>query len=444
MTRIYVTTAAGALDSNTAPVGGGVAVIEALLPHLEDRFELTCIVPGARRISAPGREILPVPALADADARALLDLDARTYARFALEWEAALAGYFDGIDPAGAVVIANDISEGPPFARLHARGFRQIALFHVVVADFVAQRHLRVPAPRAAAIWRTVERLGLAALAPEMTDLVWRKEADAARLADACIVPSRTLAGALAACYPDTGVHDRTHVVPWGVIGEPDPARRSRRSSALDHHGIDPNRFLILALSRISPEKRLGLLIRALRRIERESPSTADQLSLAIAGAPAYMGGTRCMLRLQRQAGQLERVPVHWTGYVSGSGKWDLLAAADLFASPSQYEAYGLSIAQALASGTPAVAAPHAGADAILAPELGWIAQSDRSRSNVSPRAFAAAIRRAHAERGTPNADQRRRAAAEWGARNPFDRAASQIVRAIEQVAGTPPGLLHN
>ena len=436
MTRIYVTAAAGALDSNTAPVGGGVAVIEALLPHLDAQFDLTCISPGARRTSAPGREILPVPSWADAGARALLDLDARAYARFALEWEAALAGYFDGIDPAGAVVIANDISEGPPFARLHARGFRQIALFHVVVADFVAQRHLRIPAPRAAALWRTAERLGLAALAPEMAGLVWRKEADAARLADACIVPSSALADALAACCPGTGVRNRTRVIPWGVIGEPDPARRSRRRRALDRHGIDPNRFLILALSRISPEKRLGLLIRALRRLERESPSTADQISLAIAGAPAYMGGARCLIGLQREAARLDRIPVHWTGYVSGGGKWDLLAAADLFASPSQYEAYGLAIAQALASGTPAVAAPHAGASAILAPELGWIAQPDRPRGDISPRAFAAAIRRAHAEHGSPDADRRRRAAAEWGARNRFDHAAREIACLVCQVAG--------
>ena len=428
MTRLYVMAATGALSAESAPVGGGVAVIEALLPHLREQFDVTLLTPGRRENRSPGRQTLPVPTLAQAGPERLLSLNARSYARFALEWEAALDHYFNDLDPRDAVVIANDISEGPPFERLASRGFRQIALFHVVVADFFARRYLPIGAPAAARAWRTAERLGLAAAAPKIARLVWRKEAAAARFADACIVPSRPLADALAACYPGSGVEQRTRVIPWGVIGDPDPARRDQRAKALDALGIDRNRFLIATLSRISPEKRIELLLRALARIERESPSTADQLAVAIAGAPAYMGGASYLERLKREAASLIRVQPTFTGYLSGSRKWDLLAAADLFASPSSYEAYGLSIAQALASGAPTLAAPHAGANAIITQSTGWLAPPTQ-------KAWAARIRRAHAERQTGRHHPRRQAASRWASHHPVDHAAHQIAHLIVLIA---------
>lgn len=429
MTRLYITAATGALSAETAPVGGGVAVIEALLPRLRERFEVTLVTPGRHPIRSLGRQILPVPTLAGSNPERLLRLNAREYARFALEWEAALERYFDEIEPEGAVVLANDISEGPPFERLAARGFRQIAVFHVVVADFFAHRYLPVGAAAGARLWRAAERLHLARAAPNLAGLVWRKEEAAARFADACVVPSRPLADALAACYPGSGVEQRTRVIPWGVIGEADPARRERRGEVLAGLGIDRNRFTIATLSRISPEKRIELLLRALARIERDSPSTARQLAVVIAGAPAYMGGERYYANLRREAERLRLVETAFPGYLSGDQKWDLLAAADLFASPSSYEAYGLTIAQSLASGTPALAAPHAGAKSIITPQIGWLAAP-------TPKTWAAHIRRAQAEHPTPRNKTRRQAAARWAAHRPIDHAAQQLAQLISQLGG--------
>ncbi len=430
MTRLYITAATGALSAESAPVGGGVAVIEALLPGLRERFEVTLVTPGRHPIRSLGRQILPVPTLAESNPERLLRLNAREYARFALEWETALEDYFEEIEPEGAVVLANDISEGPPFERLAARGFRQIAVFHVVVADFFAQRYLPVGAAAGARLWRAAERLRLARAAPGLARLVWRKEEAAARFADTCVVPSRPLADALAACYPGSGVEQRTRVIPWGVIGEADPSKRERRGETLELLGIDRNRFTIATLSRISPEKRIELLLRALARIERDSPSTARQLAVVIAGAPAYMGGERYLQHLHREAGRLRIVETAFPGYLSGDQKWDLLAAADLFASPSSYEAYGLTIAQSLASGTPALAAPHAGAKSIITPKIGWLA-------DPTPQTWAAAIRRAHAEHPSTKHETRRQAAARWGAHRPVDHAAQQLARLIGQVGVT-------
>ena len=437
MTRVYLSAATSALSADHAPVGGGVAVLEALIPELARQdFDLTLLSPGRTDARHGIRQALAVPTLSDADPDRLLQLNARGYAQFAIEWEHALNRYFGDVPSDDAVVIANDVSEGPPFAELHRRGFRQIVLFHVVVAEFFARRYvsqpLKLPVRGAhlASLWRAAERIGIDRAAPDVARLVWRKEGDAARYADTCIAPSQPLARSLADCYPDTTVADRTHIVPWGVTGDPDPARRDQRRDTLRAQGVDHNRFVLLTLSRISPEKRIDLLIEALRLIETQSPSTADQLALVVAGAPAYMGGASYFQRIQRLATQLRRVPVHFPGYVVGDDKWDLFAAADLFCSPSFYEAYGLTIAQALASGTPVLAAPHAGARATIAPDRGWIADPD-------PAAMAAAIRRAAAQHETRRIQPMRGAAAQWGAAHPFADAASRIAQLIRTLTRT-------
>ena len=432
MTRLYITSATGALSAADAPVGGGVAVLEALLPQLErEAIDYTLLTPGPVAAVGGRRRTLAVPTLRGGDAERLLRLGERDYARFALEWEAALDRFFAAVPAEGAVVLANDVSEGPPFRALSRRGFRQIVLFHVVVAEFFARRYLRslpIGAARAAALWRGAERLDLTRFMPDIARLVWQKEGEAAQYADALVTPSAPLAASLAACYPQSDVARRSHVVEWGVIGEPDPQRRERRSAALAAVGADRNRMQLLTLSRISPEKRLDLLLDALALIERQSPATARRLELTIAGAPAYMGGDAYFERLRRRARRLRLVPVHFPGYVSAPLKWELLAAADLLCSPSLYEAYGLTIAQALASGTPVLAADHEGAQAIITPATGWIA---RGRATD----FAAAIRRAAAAQETGELRAMREAAADWGAAHDFSQAASRIIQLIRTLS---------
>lgn len=431
--RVFVTTATGGLSTRTAPVGGGVAVLEALYPFLAAApgLETWVLQPGPAdgEVRAQGlqRVTLRVASLAGRSAEALLALDERGYARFAFEWEAALARFFERVDPTGAVVVANDVSEGPPFEELARRGFAQLVLYHVVVGEFFARQYLRagraigLSAPTAARWWRAAERTGLARLQPRLLELVWRKESQAARCA-AGVVPSAAMARELAAIYPWTGIAQRTHVVPWGVIGAPAPARRARRAEVLARLGLAPERFVLLTLSRISREKRLELAVRALRRLERESPALADRLALVVAGAPAYMGGRATLERLEREAARLERVHVRFAGYVADDARWELLSCSDLLLSTSSYEAYGLSIAQALASGTPALATDHQGARAILdgRPELGGVV---RARERELARALRAAVDDASPEG--------RRAAAAWGRANGFEHAAQRLLELV-------------
>lgn len=438
--RVYLTSATGALSTESAPVGGGVAVLEALGPRLAARedLEVTLLTPahseseacsnGLRRIS------LPVPTLAAGRPERLLSLGERAYARFALEWERALGDFFSGVDPNGATVVANDVSEGPPFAELAARGFEQLVLYHVVVAEFFSRRYLhgpwgmRVPEAWAARAWQGVEGLGLQRLAPRIARLVWAKEKQAAESAKA-LVPSEDLGSALARCYPRSGVEQRTHVIPWGVIGQPDPERRDRRAKTLTTLGLEGDRFVLLTLSRISPEKRIELLLRSLERLERQRPDLARRIALIVAGGPAYMGGERYLERLEQRAARLRSIPVHFAGYLSGDAKWDLFAAADLFCSPSAYEAYGLTIAQALASGTPVLAADHQGARAIVSERTGWVVRS-------SAREMSAALERIVATDLSPL----RAAARSWGEQHPFELA-SREVSALLEAPGRPAAL---
>lgn len=435
MPRIYLCSATGALTTDAAPVGGGVAVLEALIPHLERAgFEITLLTPGADERSRGVRQQLPVPTLERAEPDRILSLNARRYADFAMEWEQALSGYFADIDPTDAVVLANDTAEGPPFAQLHENGFAQLALLHVIVSEFFSRRYVSQPTglpisgPHLSALWRLAERRGLTRHAPDIARLVWAKERDLARYVDAPIAPSAPVARSLADCYPGTGVARRTQIVPWGVIGQPDPGLRDQRRETLREIDADPNRFTLLTLSRLSPEKRIELVIDSLKLIERQSPATAERIQLIVAGGAAYMGGLSYERKLKQEANQLRRAEVHFPGYVSSEQKWKLFAAADVFLSPSYYEAYGLTIAQALASGVPVIAAPHAGAHATVDERFGWIAEP-------TPRAFAAAIRRAlHADE-TRDIQRRRQAAAQWGAERPFDVAADRIIGIARRLA---------
>lgn len=439
MPRIFICSATGALTTDAAPVGGGVAVLEALIPHLaRSEFDVTLLTPGATEQLEGIRQQLPVPTLARVEPDRILKLNARRYARFALEWESALADYFADIDPTDSVVLANDTSEGPPFAKLHQNGFRQMALLHVIVSEYFSRRYVSQPTgipirgPHLSALWRLVERRGLTNHAPDIARLVWAKERNLARYVDAPIAPSAPVARSLADCYPGTGVARRTEIVPWGVIGESKPGLREQRRDTLRDIGADPNRFTLLTLSRISPEKRIELAVDALKLLEQQSPQTAERVQLIIAGGPAYMGGESYHRKLQQEATTFRRAEVHFPGYVGADLKWRLFAAADVFLSPSYYEAYGLTIAQALASGVPVIAAPHAGARGTIDDRHGWIAEP-------TPQAFAAAIRRALHSDETREINRRRQAAAKWGRERPFDVAADRIIGIARRLAlGAP------
>jgi len=116
-----------------------------------------------------------------------------------------------------------------------------------------------------------------------------------------------------------------------------DPALRARLAR--------PSELLLVHCGRLSPEKRVDRSIATLAELRRRGVPAV----LVVAG-----DGPR-RAALQRQAAGL---PVRFVGFVAGrEALARLLATADVVVAPGPVETFGLAALEALASGTPVVAA---------------------------------------------------------------------------------------
>lgn len=102
---------------------------------------------------------------------------------------------------------------------------------------------------------------------------------------------------------------------------------------------------VFIFLGRLGFEKRVDLLIEAFAKLQRKQPN----ISLLIVGD----GPDNVVSQLKRLAQQVENI--HFTGFMLGETKANLLASCDVFCSPSPYETFGLTVVEAMASGIPVV-----------------------------------------------------------------------------------------
>jgi len=159
----------------------------------------------------------------------------------------------------------------------------------------------------------------------------------AERLGDTTVAVSDTVADRLVAW----GVpRRRIRVVPNGI----DPAEvafdPAIRRATRDRLGIPAGARVVGAIGRLEPTKRFDQLILAVRDL--------PGVSLLLAGD----GSARASLELlARDAGVADRV------VFAGTTPYprDVLCAADVFASPSDRETFGLAVIEALACGLPVV-----------------------------------------------------------------------------------------
>lgn len=149
------------------------------------------------------------------------------------------------------------------------------------------------------------------------------------------------------------GMRGSIHIVPNGIRRQPYPAEP--RSSTP----------VITVVSRLVPQKRLELLIRAVPRLRKVWPD----LTVHIAGA----GPEHRRLRQRVEAlGLQECVQLH--GRVSEETKQVLLARAWVTVMPSVAEGWGLTVLEANSFGTPAVAYDVPGLRDAVRPGLtGWL-----------------------------------------------------------------------
>jgi len=104
---------------------------------------------------------------------------------------------------------------------------------------------------------------------------------------------------------------------------------------------------MMLFLGRLHPKKGLDLLLPAWQRVEDRFPDWR----LVIAGPDA--AGYRA--KMESLAGELGLVRVEFAGPLYGEQKWRAYRAADLFVLATHSDNFAVTVAEALAAGTPAV-----------------------------------------------------------------------------------------
>jgi glycosyltransferase involved in cell wall biosynthesis len=123
------------------------------------------------------------------------------------------------------------------------------------------------------------------------------------------------------------------------------PSRRNRKWLEPWLSAKERDNKVLLFLGRLGFEKRVDLLIEAFSRLKRREPN----YSLIVAGD----GPVDVVNQLKRLASSVP--DIHFTGFLLGETKANVLASCDVFCSPSPYETFGRTIVEAMASGIPLV-----------------------------------------------------------------------------------------
>lgn len=152
-----------------------------------------------------------------------------------------------------------------------------------------------------------------------------------------CLAPSADIAARLAAAAPEAS--GRIEVLHLGIQGHPKVGRDAREVRT--ELGLEPHRRLIVTVARLVPQKALHVMVNALAALPEE-------FVLAIVGEGrlrAEIDALIAKLALRERARLL--------GYRNDAA--DYVAAADVFALSSTWEACSLAAQEAIALGVPVV-----------------------------------------------------------------------------------------
>ena len=144
---------------------------------------------------------------------------------------------------------------------------------------------------------------------------------------------------------------ERVVTVHNGVEARFRPLPQDRVAAWRREHGL-PERF-VLYLGTLQPRKNLELLVRAFARWREQAPPAARDVKLVLAGARGWYYDY--LFALVERLGLREHVL--FPGYVPADALPYWYNAATLFAYPSVYEGFGLPVLEAMACGTPVLAA---------------------------------------------------------------------------------------
>lgn len=285
--------------------------------------------------------------------------------------------------PDGALVAIDGLALGtlPALARLHSERLRLVALVHHPLA-----LETGLPAETAARFAA--------------------EEREALRWVRAIIVTSEATAATL---KTDFGVPaDCITVAVPGIERRSTPARPCPRS---------PGPSRILSLGQVAPRKAYRILVQALAMM-----ADLDFFATIAGDTESSPETARALAEQIERAGLSDRVKL--VGRVSEEESARLHAEADLFASPSLYEGYGMAVAEAMAWGLPIVATTGGAIPEVVPPGAGLLVPPGDAP------AFAAALQRLLSDVTfrAPLADGARAAAARLGG---WDATAASIAAAL-------------
>lgn len=151
-----------------------------------------------------------------------------------------------------------------------------------------------------------------------------------------------------------------------------------RQPVAIIPNGIDipavmPKKYselrTLLFLGRLHPVKGLNMLLPAWGEVQDHFPDW----QLVIAGSDdSYYGKSGYLEELQRLSNQLDLKRVKFVGELRGMEKLQTYQDAELFVLPSYSENFGVTVAEALAMGTPAIVSKGAPWGGLAAQRAGW------------------------------------------------------------------------
>jgi 1,2-diacylglycerol 3-alpha-glucosyltransferase len=118
------------------------------------------------------------------------------------------------------------------------------------------------------------------------------------------------------------------------------------RKKLRQRYGLDQNRLTFLFVGRVDGEKRVDVLIRAVKKLQR------SDIQLAVTGSGAALPTYQAMAK---ELGVQDQV--RFTGFVSDADLPLLLNSVDVFAMPSEAELLSIASLEAMASSLPLLAA---------------------------------------------------------------------------------------
>ncbi len=361
-TLLYTASDSG-FDLRHIPLGGAAPICAYLTEEWRKRSDFQF------RLVSP--EVIGEGAPRDND---LLNYTTKQYIDFTFKFEDAITAEILRHDPRETVVLSNDMPDGPSFRLLAKKGYAVYCIYHMNMVHVFTSAILRgrMRPETAAALYRSIDHSPFRFLLPKVLKLIFLKQEESLTYSRGVIVPSEGMKRLLLRMYRNVSA-ERIHVLPWGLPPDGSDERlvQARADELRRQYDIPDGTSVMIALSRIGPEKGQDRLIKALSLWEQEEDFPTRGVCLLLCGVAGYRHARSFEKGLKDRARKLKKVRVIFPGYVHGVEKQAHFRLANLYVFPSRQESYGLTLMEAFRAGLPAVATATDGSEQLLSDEFG-------------------------------------------------------------------------